>query len=70
MIYQKGWRGTLYRIGLYLQGLTPWIAVPRVCEFSMLWWDIHDYPTHKGGDGTPAHFTTYTCWGCLKRFTL
>ena len=24
----------------------------------------HDYPVKNGGDGTPTHFYTYTCWAC------
>ena len=28
----------------------------------------HDYPVKNGGDGTPAHFYTYTCWACGEKF--
>lgn len=38
------------------------------CWFSKKFWDIHDYPTNSGGDGTPSHFYTYTCWNCGKKF--
>lgn len=39
-----------------------------VCWFSRRFWDIHDYFVHAGGDGSPSHFYTYTCWHCGKRF--
>ncbi len=56
---------------LFLVGLcNPWLAVPRVCTFSALFWDIHDYTVTKGGDGTPSHFYTYICWKCGKAFTI
>ena len=28
----------------------------------------HDYHVKNGGDGTPTHFYTYTCWNCGKAF--
>ena len=45
-------------------------SVPFVCAFSAkhLKWDIHDYHVRTGGDGTPSHFYTYTCWNCGKEF--
>ena len=47
-------------------------TVPFVCEFSARHegYDIHDYPTHAGGDGVPSHFYTYTCWNCGKEFMI
>ena len=41
-----------------------------ICWFSKKFFDIHDYPTHKGGDGTPSHFCFYTCPACNKRFRI
>lgn len=38
------------------------------CWFSRHFWDIHDYPVRKGGDGIPSHFYTYKCWNCGKEF--
>lgn len=58
------------KILLYLQGLSGFISVPRVCEFSKIWFDIHDYKKSKGGDGNPLHFACYTCWHCGKRFMI
>ncbi len=34
------------------------------------WADPHDYHVHKGGDGHPAHFTTYTCHKCEREFSI
>lgn len=42
--------------------------VPEICEASKGDRDYHDYQVNKGGDGTPSHFHTYTCWNCGKRF--
>jgi len=39
-----------------------------ICWFSRRFWDIHDYPVRKGGNGTPSHFYTYRCWNCGKEF--
>lgn len=39
------------------------------CWFSKFW-DLHDYPLSKGGDGIPTHFFTYVCWNCGKRFRI
>ena len=55
---------------LLLRGLLGFLTVPEVCEFSRCWWDIHDYTANKGGDGTPSHFYTYTCWSCGKKFEI
>lgn len=41
-----------------------------VCWFSARYFDIHDYKESWGGDGTPSHFYTYTCWNCGKEFTI
>lgn len=61
----------LRRSWLFLRGIfNPWIRVPDVCVFSALWWDIHDYPVSKGGDGMPSHFYQYTCWKCHHLFTI
>ncbi len=57
-------------IFLFLQGISSFITVPKVCEFSKLWFDIHDYPSNKGGDNTPSHFYTYQCWSCGKKFEI
>ena len=38
------------------------------CWFSRRFWDIHDYPVSRGGDGFPSHFYTYHCWNCGKEF--
>lgn len=56
-------------IKLFLNGLfNPFISVPKVCEFSKKFWDIHDYKIPKGGDGTPSHFYIYQCYNCGKEF--
>ena len=39
-----------------------------VCKFSEKYWDIHDYPKSKGGDGVPTHFHEYKCPECGKKF--
>ena len=39
-----------------------------LCEFSKKYFDIHDYPKDKGGDGVPTHMYTYTCPNCGKEF--
>lgn len=44
--------------------------VPEICELSKGKIDYHDYKVHKGGDGIPSHFYTYTCWNCGKKFTI
>jgi len=41
-----------------------------ICWFSEKFWDIHDYPKNKGGDGYPYHFYTYTCPKCKKEFEI
>ena len=60
----RQWR--LFLAGLFNVSMT----VPRVCRFSAFFWDIHDYPEIKGGDGTPSHIYTYTCWYCGKAFEI
>ena len=45
-------------------------SVPDICEMSKSGRDYHDYPKHKGGDGTPSHFYTYRCWKCGKEFRI
>lgn len=42
----------------------------ELCEFSKRYFDIHDYPRNKGGDGIPCHFKTYQCPYCKKEFTI
>jgi hypothetical protein len=39
------------------------------CWFSKWFWDIHDYPVNKGGNGSPLVDTTHTCPRCGKVFT-
>lgn len=41
-----------------------------VCEFSRKYFDVHDYPIDKGGDGIPSHFHVYTCQHCGKSFSI
>jgi hypothetical protein len=41
-----------------------------ICWFSTRFFNVHDYHTHKGGDGTPSHFHTYVCPKCDKHFTI
>ena len=36
----------------------------ELCEFSKRYWDIHDYPLSKGGDGISDHFKIYKCPYC------
>lgn len=45
-------------------------SISEICETSKGKYDFHDYHEHKGGDGTPSHFYTYTCWNCGKRFEI
>lgn len=40
------------------------------CWFSYNYFDVHDYPESKGGDGTPSHFYTYTCPRCNTPFSI
>ena len=42
----------------------------ELCEFSKRYFDIHDYPRSKGGDGIPDHFKTYRCPYCKKEFKI
>lgn len=42
----------------------------ELCEFSKRYFDIHDYPLSKGGDGIPDHFIIYTCPYCKKDFKI
>lgn len=42
----------------------------ELCEFSKRFFDIHDYPLSKGGDGVSNHFKTYECPYCKKEFTI
>lgn len=46
------------------------MTIQFCCWFSRKFFDIHDYKESKGGDGTPMHFYTYTCWNCGKKFTI
>lgn len=41
-----------------------------ICWFSKQFWDIHDYPTKKGGNGFPLHFYKYKCTECNKEFEI
>lgn len=41
-----------------------------VCWYSKIFYDIHDYHKHKGGDGVPCHFYTYHCSECDETFTI
>jgi len=41
-----------------------------ICWFSEKFFDIHDYPENKGGDGYPRHFSSYNCTKCGKEFTI
>ncbi len=53
----------------FLRKLKVWLyigKVPDICEMSKGEKDYHDYHVEKGGDGTPSHFYTYTCWNCGK----
>jgi hypothetical protein len=40
------------------------------CEVSRVWWDVHDYFEHKGGDGYPSHFFHYDCTNCGTEFSI
>ena len=51
-----------------IQFITACLDPDFTCWFSKKFWDIHDYHKRKGGDGTPTHFYTYTCWNCEKKF--
>ena len=43
--------------------------VPEICQVLQdTGKDYHDYHYPTGGDGTPSHFYTYTCWNCGHRF--
>ncbi len=46
------------------------VNLKDVCWFSDRYFDIHDYPEAKGGDGTPSHFYKYTCRDCSKKFSI
>lgn len=68
----------LDKIGIYIKGvkflyilfITPFINVhiSLICWFSVNFWDIHDYPVERGGNGVPCHFFKYECWHCRKKF--
>ena len=45
----------------------------RICRLAPRlprWADPHDYHEHKGGDGTPTHWHTYTCHRCGRKFEI
>lgn len=42
----------------------------ELCEFSKRFWDIHDYPLNKGGNGIKNDNITYICPYCNKAFKL
>lgn len=50
--------------------ITTLIPIGFRCWFSKKFWDIHDYPKRKGGDGEPRHFYTYTCWNCGHKYSI
>jgi hypothetical protein len=57
----------------FFRKLKVWLffgSVPDICLLSNGRIDYHDYKVHKGGDGTPSHFYTYTCWNCGKKFSI
>ena len=56
-----GHKGECLSAGLWLR---------FICWFSARYFDIHDYKVHCGGDGTPTHCYTYTCWNCGNRFEI
>lgn len=60
------------KISWFLRGLLGLSSVwdYSTCWFSSKFFDVHDYKTDKGGDGTPSHFHEYTCSVCGKRFTI
>lgn len=41
-----------------------------ICWFSDVFFDVHDYHTHRGGDGCPSHFYKYSCHKCGKNFEI
>lgn len=41
-----------------------------ICWFSKRFFDVHDYPVSKGGDGIPSHFYKYQCWECGAKFDI
>ena len=66
------WRLMCERFRVWLKSLLLPRRVPVVCQFATRYpgYDFHDYHVAAGGDGTPTHFYTYTCWNCGKRFTI
>lgn len=46
------------------------MMIKFICWFSQRFFDIHDYPARKGGDGIPTHWHKYRCWNCKKEFTI
>ncbi len=45
-------------------------GTPAVCWFSLRFFNVHDYPARKGGDGQPTHFYTYHCTRCGSDFII
>ena len=41
-----------------------------ICWFSKKFYDVHDYPIHKGGSGVPDHNYNYQCRECGKEFRI
>lgn len=41
-----------------------------ICWFSKNFYEVHDYPCKKGGDGSPLHFVTERCSKCGKEFEI
>lgn len=41
-----------------------------ICWFSKNYWNVHDFPKDKGGNGYPDYFITYTCSKCSKKYTI
>lgn len=40
-----------------------------ICWFSKHFWNVHDYPKHKGGNGLPFVDSDFICPNCQKPFT-
>ncbi len=41
-----------------------------ICWFSKKFFDVHDRPKKKGGDGHPNRFSRYICSNCGKEFSI
>jgi len=61
------WLMWLFRGRKTVRGVQTWVCMTSDA-FDTQW--PHDYKLHRGGDGYPDHFHTFTCPRCGREFTI